>query len=394
MFPDGRPTHLLGELSYNSDAESEGLSKNNPRHSREPRVPRPVVPWVEYDIVRGWQAVEKTLHEFAMHCDHCPLVGRSGHVSKSGITYRMECGYSNRIGCPWQCRVFIYFDQQHAAALYHRKHPNAPAVTTEPPDTTCYDRQTMFVVPQDMRNVTHSNHVCVICTAYVHANHNGFCKNGAHCMWEAFCALNPYALNFKRSEIQKWLVDRQINCTHIDPHTGEQTNQLGVMVNKCKRYAERLLRANTLADGIRNNYEGKLLAMCEQYDFKETAKRMGHAHFTAHTPYILPGWSADNDDTHAAGGYCILVTTMNLALNLARAHHWFAGKVTMALDHTFKVIPSIFVCHCPLFALCNRPYVVSQMDSHGHPHICINVIAPDQSAHRCLWNTMPHGLSV
>ena len=353
LFPDGRPTHLLGELSYNYDAESEAMSKKNPRHAREPCVPRPVVPWVEYDIVRGWQSVEKTLHELAMDCDYCPLVGRSGHVSLLGITYRMECGYSNRIGCPWQCRVFISFDQQHAAALYHGKHANAPAVTTQPPDTTCYDRQTMFVVPQDMRSVTHCNHVCVISTAHAHANHNGFCKNGAHPMWEAFCALNPYALNFKRSEIQKWLVDRQINCTHIDLDTGEQTNQLGVMINKCKRYAERLLRANSLADGIRNNYEGKLLALCEQYDFKETAKRMGHAYFTPHTPYILPGWSADKDDTHAAGGYCILVTTMNLALNLARAQHWFAGKVTMALDHTFKVIPSIFVCHCPLFSLCN-----------------------------------------
>ena len=30
LFPDGRPTHLLGELSYNSEAESEDLSKNNP----------------------------------------------------------------------------------------------------------------------------------------------------------------------------------------------------------------------------------------------------------------------------------------------------------------------------------------------------------------------------
>jgi len=120
------------------------VPSTNPRHSREPWVPRPVVPWVEYDIVWGWQSVEKTLHELAMHCDHCPLVGRSGHVSKLGITYRMECGYSNRIGCPWQCLVFIYFDQEHAAALYHRKHANAPAVTTQPPDTTCYDRQTMF----------------------------------------------------------------------------------------------------------------------------------------------------------------------------------------------------------------------------------------------------------
>jgi hypothetical protein len=89
----------------------------------------------------------------------------------------------------------------------------------------------MFVVPNELRNVTHSNHVCVISTAYVHANHNGYCKNGPHCMWEAFFALHPYALNFKRCEIQKWLVDRQINCMHIDPLTGAQTNQLRVMVD-------------------------------------------------------------------------------------------------------------------------------------------------------------------
>jgi hypothetical protein len=85
--------------------------------------------------------------------------------------------------------------------------------------------QTMFVVPNELRNVTHSNHVCVISTAYVHANHNGFCNNGPHCMWEAFCALHPYALNFKRCEIQKWLVDRQINCMHIDPLTGARCSE-------------------------------------------------------------------------------------------------------------------------------------------------------------------------
>jgi hypothetical protein len=110
------------------------------------------------------------------------------------------------------------------------------------------------------------------------------------------------------------------------------------MVHRCKRYCERLMRANGLNDGIRNNYEGNLLAVCQKYDFKETARRMGHAHFTANTPYILPGWSADKDENHAAGGYCILVSTMNLALNHARAQHWFAGNVTMAIDHTFKVI--------------------------------------------------------
>jgi hypothetical protein len=183
-----------------------------------------------------------------MDCDCWPLVCRSGHANNFGITYHMQCGYCNSIHCPWQCLIFIHFNQNHAATLYLRKYPNAPAGNTEPLDTTFYDRQTMFVVPNEVRNVTHSNHVCVISTAYVHANHNGFCKNGPHCMWEAFCALHPYALNFKRCEIQKWLVDRQINCMHIDPHTGEQTNQLGVMVHRCKRYCERLMRAIGLDD--------------------------------------------------------------------------------------------------------------------------------------------------
>jgi hypothetical protein len=157
-------------------------------------------------------------------------------------------------------------------------------------------------------------------------------------MWEAFCALHPYALHFKRSEIQNWLVDRHINCIHIDPQTGTQTNLLKVMVDKCKRYCERLTRANGIDGSIRHNYEGKLLAVCLKHNFKETARRMGHSLFTSDTPYILPGWSADKDENLAAGGYCILVSTMNLALNHARAQHWSAGNVSMAIDHTYKVI--------------------------------------------------------
>jgi hypothetical protein len=42
---------------------------------------------------------------------------------------------------------------------------------------------------------------------------------------------------------------------------------------------------------------------------------------------------------------------MNLVLNFARAQNWFAGNVTMAVDHTFKVRlfhhalqPSVTLC--------------------------------------------------
>jgi hypothetical protein len=68
------------------------------------------------------------------------------------------------------------------------------------------------------------------------------------------------------------------------------TNQLRVMVDRCKRYCERLMRANGLDDSIRHNYEGKLLAVCQKHDFKETARRMGHAHFTStHHTFCLVG---------------------------------------------------------------------------------------------------------
>jgi hypothetical protein len=339
LFPDGRPNALLGGSSLLSTGLHAGTDVANASdEEHETRVSRPVIPWVEHDIVRGWQSVCNVLDHFAKDCDCWPLVSRGGHTSNSGITYRMECGYCNRIHCPWQCRVFIHFDQSHAATLYLRKYPNAPAGSTKPLDATFYDRQTMSVVPHELRNATHSNHVCVISTAYVHANHNGFCENGPHCMWEAFCALHPYALHFKRCEIQNWLVDRHINCIHIDPQTGTQTNLLKVMVDKCKRYCERLTRANAIDGSIRHNYEGKLLAVCLKHNFKETARRMGHSLFTSDTPYILPGWSADKDENLEAGGYCILVSTMNLALNHARAQHWSAGNVSMAIDHTYKVI--------------------------------------------------------
>ena len=169
LFPDGRPTALLGESSLLSTGSNAGPDAANAEDEQDDTsVPRPVVPWVEYDIVRGWQLVDNALRKFAMDCDCWPLVCRGGHANNFGITYRMQCGYCNSIHCPWQCRIFIHFNQNHAATLYLRKYPNAavPAGNTEPLDTTFYDRQTMFVVPNEVRNVTHSNHVCVSVLAH------------------------------------------------------------------------------------------------------------------------------------------------------------------------------------------------------------------------------------
>ena len=64
----------------------------------------------------------------------------------------MEFAYSNRLGCKWQCRIVIYFDQDDAANQYLHKHPSAPLHPGfQPLDRTVYCRQSMFAVNQELR---------------------------------------------------------------------------------------------------------------------------------------------------------------------------------------------------------------------------------------------------
>ena len=80
-----------------------------------------------------------------------------------------------------------------------------------------------------------------------------------------------------------------------------------------------------------------MIALCHKYSFEETVDRLGIENFSTNTPYIVTGWSSTSAEDNAGGGFCVLVSTMNLALNHARACAWYAGHVTLAVDHTFKV---------------------------------------------------------
>ena len=93
------------------------------------------------------------------------------------------------------------------------------------------------------------------------------------------------------------------------------TNQLSVMVDRCKRFFERFRTSAENDTGVKNGYQGKLLSMCEKYCFTETQSRMGHLNFEFNTPYIVPGWSVDRNEDLPSGGFIILISTMNLALN-------------------------------------------------------------------------------
>ena len=124
-------------------------------------------------------------------------------------------------------------------------------------------------------------------------------------------------------------------------------NSVSDMVDRCKRFFERLRTSAKNDTGVKNGYQGKLLSMCEKYCFTETQSRMGHHNFEFNTPYIVPGWSVDRNEDLPADGFVILISTMNPTLNHARAQHWYDGNVTLTVDHTFKVLLSAALCCLP-----------------------------------------------
>lgn len=89
--------------------------------------------------------------------------------------------------------------------------------------------------------------------------------------------MHAYAINFKRFKIHQWIEDRNINVTHegMNQHgIVVRTNQLGVIVDRCKRFAERYRVATENDTGVDNRYEGKFLSLCEKYCFTETVSRL------------------------------------------------------------------------------------------------------------------------
>ena len=57
------------------------------------------VPWIEYDIVRGWTVVLRIFKLFTQQCDCTPLISRNDSACSYCVTYHMECGYCNRLQC-------------------------------------------------------------------------------------------------------------------------------------------------------------------------------------------------------------------------------------------------------------------------------------------------------
>jgi len=177
------------------------------------------------------------------------------------VQYRYECAYGNRISCDWQLRILVPFDQVSAVEQYCRTHPEDAACTQDVP-RLCFDRQSMPTVKLNERATAHAHHVCIVQLSGTHSPHNTYQKNSAHCLFQAHCALHPYALHYKRHQIRSWLRESKIDCVHVGYNaSGQQvrTCQFEVMVKRCKRFCESFRRrteSESKSDNEASDVEG------------------------------------------------------------------------------------------------------------------------------------------
>ncbi len=321
--------------------------------------------WTRITTTLTWADADVVLRDLACkECNGYALRERHGFRTQFGVCYRFQCGFFNFFKCGWQVRVWVPYDQTFHITLYYDSHPELPRPVVI--DVVLHTPQTMAVatVKSGLRPQQHKSHLCMIETTGTHVKHNGYQHKQAHCMFKAYCDLHPFALRYGFTEITNWLRNEKIDTLHVrvDAETGERTSvdRLKTMVKACKRFCtSKISRMDKDVDVAGNYPQAQLLALCQKYCLGATVARLGELHFDADTSYIIPGWSASDDREAAAGGMCVMITTMNLALNYARAMRWNKGNVTLALDHTYK------------------------MDKRGNPHFSVNVIGPNQSAHRC-----------
>jgi hypothetical protein len=350
---DGGSDHLSGSEDSAGHGEHDDYDDDGFAELYEDEGPlkktKPLLPWSHEEIVLGWMAVATILHFHAEDgCDGAAIVCRGGYITAHEVLYRFQCAFANRLLCEWQLEVRIPFDQKAAARQYQRLHPDCDDAAF---DAIQHNHQTMAVAPLAARSLVHARHVCFVKTANPHTRHHAYQPKGAHCLWVAHCMKHPYALHSNRAEIQQWLVSKKIDCEHAGTDSrghAVRTCQLIQMAQKCKRFNEHHLCTHNSDGEIKTGYEGKLLALCNRYALGATAEFHGPTGFTLHTSYIIAGWSASSAADQESGGLCVLITTFNLALNFARALKWYNGRVTLAIDHTHKVLsPFLFLLRLP-----------------------------------------------
>ena len=319
------PSHFLRpRADVHAHVEANNMESEIDKHAHDDMKKRPNKrsknqQWQTVSIVTGWSAVNNALQLLA----NKDFPGGEwkpcrAHETKEFVDYHYMCPFG-RMGhtCPVTCRVRI-------------------------PRTSKGDKGEMKV-PVDDRPIVHKTSANIevqVVHGQTHEAHTGAqgqhaAHKGAHLLWKQATQVNGFMLDWGSFQIEKWLHGHKIACNKED-------------VYRCMRFNWRTKERNLLKVIGSRKHDIPVSGMgCfrEIVRCASMAERMKEREFDRDTVYIVPGSYIDTPPDMdvvptSLRDVCLVFTSFNLSLNVARVHQWFGaaspGPVAM-LDHTYKV---------------------------------------------------------
>lgn len=267
-------------------------------HSRAPWT----LSWSLHARVVGWSEAQDSLKELQVQqCYGGEFLQNGSTHNIREIYYRLMCPFRNTHACTWGCRIRI-----------PKKDDAAEAVP----------------VPVVDREKQHANHIIYIeVSGHAHTDHTSYQNKGAHM---AFCCAAHHdnaMYNWGRKQIREWLEASRIECGQ-----GELVNQTVFRIVQHCIHKRRTMLHDSMGVHAPTSAWAALTVFVSNMTLSVRQKQPD---FTVDTAYLVPGSHLQHDEQR---GCCLLLTTVNNILNLARMCHWYSPALpTAGVDHTHKV---------------------------------------------------------
>ena len=275
--------------------------------------------WFPVAQCSGWEEAQVAMHKLSVQ----QMSGAALHkgtvsATQGFLTYRFRCPFHGSHNCNWLCRVSI---------------PLAGDATNAVAQKT----------PAEQRQ-HHGNHRCVVevDSNFQHVDHAGPQSKGPHMLFVLEAQTTNEMWSWSSRRTQQWMHDRKIELAPSD--------DVKMFLNRLRRHSQRAREAKDkellgLGNCIANPVT-KLKVATENLTFDAATK---DPNFNVHTIYLVPGsLTQDSDNGQDQPKLCLMFTSFNLILNVARAVYWYrdSGGAIAGIDHTFKVRRTCMQTHC------------------------------------------------
>ena len=316
---------LCGRGEQRASASPSGMDSASDSSDSPPRKKRRSHPepreWTDYRQCNGWADVEMALRDVCASSikGGAELLAGINHQNASTIVYGFRCPFFNSHGCKWCCRVVIH---THGSV---------------PPAVLCRNAAD--------RAHHHANHSCVVQVdvSQPHARHNARQAKGPHKMWDSMARQDHSMYCYTRMQIEQWFKD---NCIQL------AAGEMKTAVTRCMRHNTRTGKKvvqNSFGIGGVSCQRAALIVMCDKLLFKNVVNTPG---FNVHEPYFIPGSVVRDleDDSDCRPPLVLMITTLNLILNVARSNNMPGSAGAIAgVDHTHKVLHvQVITCALPV----------------------------------------------